>query len=128
MCVAFTIDEQPVSLGRVWVHLQRPKTEVCSTYELHVPLNAVIAVFGSRKPEDVSWNNYLWSEIKTLGSFIVEAYFDYMRNYCKEEKSFHEWIIVTVDQVLAGPDGIRLLGKAVPLNPAIGVPELKTLE
>jgi hypothetical protein len=128
MIPTLIIDGQNIHFGKVWVHLQRPKSAHTVHYSVQFDLNDAPEILGPRKPPWLPWSDHVWKEIKSFGgTFMVEGYFRSMTSLAAHQRDSCEWVIATLDEIVEERGVIRLSGKAIPFNRELA-PELKTLE
>jgi hypothetical protein len=112
------IDGAPAPFFAAWVHLkQRPQEPV--SYEVRVPrsLWAPVSDPTGRRPEDIGWPEFLWSDLCDLGTFIMEGWFRALAKAALSGAPCWEWVISTVEEISQDGDIIRLVGRAERFEP-----------
>jgi hypothetical protein len=115
---ALVIGGAPAPFAAAWVHLkQRPHKPV--GYEVRVPrsLWALVLDPTGRRPESLSWREYLWSDVCELGTFIMEGWFRALAKATLSGPPRWKWVIATIEELSQDGDFIRLSGKAERFEP-----------
>ena len=108
-----------IPFAAAWVHLKsRPLRPV--GYEIRVPRSLWEFVFdpGARKPESCGWTEFLWSDLRDLGTFIMDGWLKSMAEHSPSAACHWEWVIATVDAIGEDGDALRIAGRAERFDPS----------
>ena len=109
------------SFRDIWVHLQSIRIVDPAEYRIFVPAKYIRKVFDpyNTKEPHTSWTEFIQSLVSNLGTFIVQGFTDTLGEIVGEREKAYRWVIATVDEAVETPNGIELIGRAVPLNPSL---------
>jgi hypothetical protein len=105
------------NFGSVWVHITEVDPLTSLPYCAKIGKESIDYVFDAQdKVTEVSWNDYLLSEISELGSSMLSLYFTKMCKLSEDNETDYKWLIATLDNVVEDANGITLEGKAIPFD------------
>jgi hypothetical protein len=122
------INGKRVQVATIWAHLKQPVSTDYATYFIGVSCKMAHVVFGTEKPDSLSWADYVLANVHEFGTFVVDGYVKSLTNLAKTSRGPFEWVLITVDDIREETGLICLTGKAERFNnEKFGVPELKCL-
>jgi hypothetical protein len=120
--IIIEINGLPQTFDRVWVHLQRAKTEEHVPYRIVVPkpfARDIFDPYGTKAPTE-GWPAFLERMIGDVGTFIVETYIENMGKRAGQREKNFQWVITSVDTIRETDQLLELGGEAVTFRPTAG--------
>ncbi len=117
--VKLEIEGKAASFSKVWVHLKAKCKLKPVPFKVTIPESELRNIFDpyDTKPATESWCDFIRNQIESLGTFILEAYFDAMAQKDGDEEKRYEWVIAKLDSIVENAEGVELVGQAEPFEP-----------